>query len=172
MKPDVMVEFGGRSTGLPVDEIAIACDAAAYLEGLEFPTAKPRVMRVDRTFWEKATAVHVFCRQGELKGERLARHWYDLVRLDDAGYAAKAFANRELARQVAEHKQAFFAAKDVDYAAAVDGDLTLVPCGDLLERLKADYLAMVEGGLLAADAPPFGVLIERCQALETQANGG
>lgn len=171
MKPDVMVEFGGRSTGLPVAEIAITCDAAEFLDGLEFPTATPRIMRVDRTFWEKATAVHVFCRQGQLNSERLARHWYDLVRLDDAGYAATAIANRDLALQVAEHKQAFFAAKGIDYIAAVEGGLALVPEGDLLERLKADYLAMVEGGLLAADAPPFTVLIERCQALEALANG-
>ncbi len=73
--------------------------------------------------------------------------------------------------QVAEHKQAFFGVKDIDYVAAVEGGLTLVPEGDLMDRLKADYQAMVEGGLLAADAPPFGVLIERCQALEAQANG-
>jgi hypothetical protein len=31
MKPDVMIEFGARSTGLPVDTIAIACDAAPLL---------------------------------------------------------------------------------------------------------------------------------------------
>ncbi|HEX5262611.1 MAG TPA: nucleotidyl transferase AbiEii/AbiGii toxin family protein [Phenylobacterium sp.] len=172
MKPDVMVEFGGRSTGLPVDEIAIVCDAAAFLEGLDFPTAKPRVMRVDRTFWEKATAVHVFCRLGQLNGERLARHWYDLMRLDDAGHAATALANRELARQVAENKQAFFGVKDIDYVAAVEGGLKLVPDGELMDRLKADYQAMVVGGLLADDAPAFEVLIERCRALEAQANGG
>jgi hypothetical protein len=51
---------------------------------LAFPTAKPRVMLPKRTFWEKATAVHVFCKRG-FKGEHISRHWHDLVRLD-AGY--------------------------------------------------------------------------------------
>jgi len=73
---------------------------------------------------------------------------------------------------VAEHKQAFFGVKDIDYVAAVEGGLVLVPDGELMDRLRADYQAMVGGGLLAEDAPAFEVLIERCRALEAQANGG
>ena len=45
----------------------------------------------------EVTAVHVFCRQKRSRGERLSRHWYDLVKLDDAGYAEKALAERALA---------------------------------------------------------------------------
>ncbi len=40
--PAVMLEFGGRSTGEPSEPRAIRCDAAAYLQGVEFPTATPR----------------------------------------------------------------------------------------------------------------------------------
>ena len=48
--------------------------------------ATPQVMRAERTFWEKATAIHVFCEQGEFRGgERFARHWHDLARLKEAG---------------------------------------------------------------------------------------
>jgi hypothetical protein len=42
----------------------VVCDAAAYLKELEFPTARPRTMKAERTFWEKATAVHVFAFRG------------------------------------------------------------------------------------------------------------
>ncbi|WP_439366236.1 nucleotidyl transferase AbiEii/AbiGii toxin family protein [Bradyrhizobium sp. DASA03005] len=76
----VMLEFGARSTGEPSEVHDVVCDAAQYLETLEFPTAKPKTMKAERNFWEKATAMHVFCVQGKLKGERFARHWYDLVR--------------------------------------------------------------------------------------------
>jgi len=31
-------------------------------------------MNAERTFREKATAIHVFCKQGKLRGERFARH--------------------------------------------------------------------------------------------------
>nr|WP_245570221.1 MULTISPECIES: pyruvate kinase [Bradyrhizobium] len=52
----------------------------------------------------KATAIHVFCVQGKLKGERFARYWYDIVRLDDAKIAEAALKDRKLAEMVAEHK--------------------------------------------------------------------
>ncbi|XXG31427.1 MAG: nucleotidyl transferase AbiEii/AbiGii toxin family protein [Ferrovum myxofaciens] len=108
--PAVMLEFGARSTGEPSGPRAIRCDAATYLQGVEFPTATPQVMRAERTFWEKATAIHVFCTQGEFRGgDRFARHWHDVTRLDAAGFADAAIADKALARAVAEHKSVFFA---------------------------------------------------------------
>jgi len=69
------VEFGGRSTGEPHRVHAVSCDLALWRPELLLPQARPRVMHAERTFWEKATAVHVFCHRSRLKGERLARHW-------------------------------------------------------------------------------------------------
>src|SRR5690606_22986163 len=97
----VLLEFGARSTGEPAEKRAIVCDAASHLAELVFPTAAPRVMRVERTFWEKATAVHVFCLQGRIRGHRFARHWHDLARLDEAGHADAALLDRDLAKAVA-----------------------------------------------------------------------
>lgn len=170
MSPDILIEFGGRSTGLPAEIMSISCFAASELPDLTFPTAEPRVMRIERTFWEKATAVHVFCKADTLTAERLARHWYDLMRLDDTGYAATALADRNLARLVAAHKTAFFAVKGVDYAAAVAGDLQLVPSGALADLLRADYEAMLNNGLLNDQAPSFEHLMTRSQALQDRAN--
>ena len=82
-----MLEFGARSTGEPASPRDVVCDAGGLIEGVEFPTAHPRVMHAERTFWEKATAMHVFCLQERLRGERFARHWHYVVRLDDAGIA-------------------------------------------------------------------------------------
>jgi hypothetical protein len=48
-----MLEFGARSTGEPSIEADVTCDAAALVGGVEFPMAHPRVMRAERTFWEK-----------------------------------------------------------------------------------------------------------------------
>ena len=45
--PAVMLKFGARSTGEPSEPRAIRCDAAAYLQEVEFPTAAPQVMRAD-----------------------------------------------------------------------------------------------------------------------------
>ena len=80
VRPEVMVEFGARSTGEPHTIHPVVCDAAAHLPALVFPAANPVVMLAERTFWEKATAIHVFCRQERRRGERLSRHWHDLAR--------------------------------------------------------------------------------------------
>jgi hypothetical protein len=98
-------------------------------------------MHAERTFWEKATAIHVFCLQERLRGDRFARHWHDVVRLDEAGFAEGAFADRELANAVSRHKSMFFAEKaadrtPIDYAAAVSGGLQLVPVGDGTKALR------------------------------------
>lgn len=174
--PRVKLEFGARSTGEPFEERAITCDAAAHLQDLEFPTAKPRVMLPKRTFWEKATAVHVYCAR-EAEGDRYSRHWHDLVRLDDAGYAQAAFDDRALATEVAEFKSRFFRARDsvgnrIDYAAAVSGGLRLVPDAAALKTLEEDYKKMADDGILLGDVEPFADLIARCSDLEKRANGG
>ena len=173
--PSVMLEFGARSTGEPASTRDVVCDAASLVEGVTFPTASPRVMHAERTFWEKATAMHVFCLQERLRGERFARHWHDVVRLDDAGISVAAAADRDLARAVARHKSMFFAEKVVDgelvdYEAAVTGKLQLVPSGEARVALAADYGQMVEDGLLLEDAEPFEVLIERCADIAEQVN--
>lgn len=175
VSPAVMLEFGARSTGEPSEVHDIVCDAAQYLETLEFPTAKPKTMKAERTFWEKATAIHVFCVQGKLKGERFARHWYDLVRLDDARIAEKALQDRKLAAIVAEHKSWFFSEKDatgsvIDYHTAVGGALKLVPEGESRTVLEQDYQHMVDDGLLLVASDTFDELMRRCREIEARAN--
>jgi hypothetical protein len=63
---------------------------------------------------------------------RFARHWHDVVRLDEAGLATAAFADRDLAQAVARHKGMFFAERaadrsPIDYAAAVSGGCAWCP---------------------------------------------
>jgi hypothetical protein len=173
--PSVMLEFGARSTGEPASIRSIACDAAGFVAGLTFPTAETRVMHAERTFWEKATAIHVFCRQARLRGERFARHWHDVIRLDEAGFADKAFADRALATAVARHKTMFFEEKafdgsPIDYLEAVNGALRLVPENNGAVVLADDYARMIDDGLLLEPAETFDDLIEKCRALEARAN--
>jgi len=173
--PSVMLEFGARSTGEPASVRDVACDAAGLIEGVTFPTARPRVMHAERTFWEKATAIHVFCLQERLRGDRFARHWHDVARLDETGFASSASADRDLANAVARHKAMFFAEKasdrtPIDYAAAVNGGLQLVPAGDGLKALEEDYARMVDDGLLQEDAESFDTLMAQCADIATRAN--
>lgn len=175
VKSAVLLEFGARATGEPADFHDIACDSAAAGLDIDLPTGRARVMKAERTFWEKATAVHVFCRSGDPVGDHKARHWYDLERLDANGVAPRAIADADLAAQVATHKTAFFRERDqvgawIDYHGAVGGGLQLVPVGPHLSELEADYAAMQADGLLPEGALTFARLMARCGEIERAAN--
>ncbi len=171
----IQLEFGARATGEPHQRHHVACDIAPLIDGVTFPTAQPLVMAAERTFWEKATAAHVYCLQGRLRGERYSRHWYDLAALAKTTHFASAASDHQLARQVAEHKSMFFAEKDVDggkvdYFQATSGDLRLIPQGPSLDALEKDYAAMLEDGLLAFEQPTFETVMESCAAIQDEIN--
>lgn len=170
----VKVEFGARSTGEPASIHDVTCDAAAHLPNVHFPTASPRVMRAERTAWEKMTAIHVFCHQSEIK-DQLARHWYDVMRLDRLGHTETALNDRDVARRVAAHKSKFFIAKDlsgnpIDYYDAINGGLILVPAGHALETLKTDYAKMIDSRLFLRDPETLEEILECCADVQNRAN--
>ena len=171
--PTIKIEFGARSTGEPHEVRHIVADAS-LLPSVNFPECDAHTMRPERTFWEKATAIHVFCFQGELGGERYSRHWFDLTELDKAGIGERALNDRELANKVAAHKAMFFretaGGKVIDYRAAVSGKLHLVPEGDAREVLADDYARMLDARLLPENAPTFDQIITQCAKIERRAN--
>ena len=132
-------------------------------------------LEAERTFWEKATAAHVYCLQGRLRGERYSRHWYDLAAFAKSPLLIQAAQDRALANQVAEHKTMFFPEKDaagskIDYFKATSGALRLIPNGVSRSALTDDYQAMLEDGLLPVNQPSFDALLEACTAIEQLAN--
>ncbi len=174
--PVITLEFGGRSTGEPHQVVPVGCDMDGVLEGVTFPRASPLVMSVARTFWEKATAAHVYCAQGRIRGERYARHWHDLVAIMRSPHFPDAIENRAVARAVAIHKSHFFSEKDeagqvIDYSVAVEGGLQIVPSGAAREALETDYALMIEDEIMVGDALPFDELMTSCAELTRQANG-
>lgn len=173
--PVVTLEFGGRATGQPHQVSDVACDIAPFLPGLEFPCASPQVMGVARTFWEKATAAHVFCAQARLRGERYARHWHDLAAIARSAHWEAIAADRAVAQAVGRHKSFFFAEKDrqgvaIDYMAAVTGHLRIVPEGEARTALAQDYAAMTADGIMLGESLPFEALLSACAELQAQAN--
>ena len=153
VKPEVKVEFGARSTGEPRSEFPITCDAAEHLPDLVFPTATPACHVGRANILGKGDARPCLCKQERMRGERLSRHWHDLVRLDDHGCVGKALDDHETAVRVARHKKAFFRENDsnqakINYLQAVSGDLQLVPNGKAYRALAADYQTMLNSGML------------------------
>lgn len=173
--PTIQLEFGARATGEPHHVQPVTCDIAPAIGGIIFPTAQPLVMAAERTFWEKATAAHVYCLQGRLRGERYSRHWFDLAAIAKTAHFDAACANADLAKSVAEHKSRFFVEKDatgrrIDYFAATNGQLQIIPTGDSLTALEQDYVGMLEDGLLALHQPSFVEIINQCRLIQNLVN--
>ena len=176
VEPIVLLEFGARSTGEPTNDLTVSCDADLPRANLMLPEAQVRVMTAERTFWEKASAIHTICVGGRIHGRgHFARHWYDLMRLDKAGISDQALADRTLALKVAEHQSVFFREKDgegnwINFREAVQGSLMLVPKGEKRNIVQNDYDDMVEVGMLYSDVPSFDELMDRLSDIERRAN--
>lgn len=173
--PVVTLEFGGRATGEPHQIFPVDCDIAKHLTEVSFPSASPLVMSVARTFWEKATAAHVFCAQGRIRSERYARHWHDLAAIARSPHFTAVIADRAVSTAVARHKSLFFIEKDasgrvIDYAAAITGQLCIVPEGETRDALAKDYEAMLADEVMAGDALSFDELLRACADLEANMN--
>lgn len=171
----VTLEFGGRATGEPHQALPVACDLEGHVEGVSFPTARPVVMSVARTFWEKATAAHVYCAQGRIRGERYARHWHDLAAIARSRFCDEIIADHAVAAAVADHKAFFFLEKDadgnlIDYRSAVTGNLRIVPQGAARDALQEDYAAMIEDGMMLDESLAFGPLMQACSDIQQRLN--
>lgn len=173
--PVVTLEFGGRATGKPHQGLPVTCDMDGHVPNVSFPTASPVVLGVARTFWEKATAAHVYCAQGRIRSERYARHWHDLAALGRSQYFAGVVTDRAVAASVARHKSFFFVEKDsagrvIDYLPAVTGRLNIVPAGEARSALAEDYASMLADQVMLGDALSFGQLMQACSEVEARAN--
>ena len=173
--PQIRLEFGARATGEPREPAFVDCDSARFFPDISFPEANPSVMKMERTFWEKVTAAHVFCRQTRLKGERFSRHWHDIAKLARSPRMKASFPAREYGAMVVAHKSMFFAEKDlsgapIDYGECLCGRLKLVPGETAYELLAEDYAKMAEDGILLQSPPVFRVLMEECAGIEKQLN--
>ncbi|MDE2912010.1 MAG: nucleotidyl transferase AbiEii/AbiGii toxin family protein [Paracoccaceae bacterium] len=168
----VLLEFGGRNVIDPNEQHEIVPDIAAMTQDLDFPTATVTVLSPTRTFWEKATHIHVECHRRRLadRPDRLSRHWFDLACLAAHDVGRAALSDRALLQDVVRHKKVFFHAGNANYDQCLNGHLRLVPDDDQIHALQSDYDAMRHARIVGDNAPGFDALIERIRILEAEAN--
>jgi hypothetical protein len=169
----VLLEFGGRNVILPNEERHLRPYIAAELPDLHFPEATVRVLSPSRTFWEKATLIHVACNRAnpKLDADRQSRHWHDLAILADHEIGKTALPDRQLLADVAKHKSVFFRASYANYEACVSGGLRLIPDGALRDALHLDYDKMIADGMFESEPLSFDSIITRLDKLEKEING-
>ena len=72
----------------------------------------------------------------------MARHYYDLYRMIQAGLGDQAYENIDLFQRIVEHRQVFFRYTWHDYSTMAYGQLRLLPVEAELPTWKSDYESM------------------------------
>lgn len=173
LRPEVRLEIGPLAAWLPYERRRVTCYAAE-----QFPTVfkqrdfEVRVIRAERTFWEKATILHHEAHRpaGNLQPARYSRHYYDLARMAASPVRAAALADFDLLAEVVAFKQRFYPRGWARYELAVPGSLSLVPHGEVLGTVEADYRAMQ--GMIFGLVPAFQDILSALTGLESEINRG
>lgn len=169
--PAVRMEFGARSDHWPAIEATVTSYAAE-----DFPNVfkeagcQVHVLAAERTFWEKATVLHMWHHAPADKKfrDRQSRHYYDVVRLYEHDLGRAAIKDTELLLKVARHKEVFFPAAWARYTEAKPGTLRIVPPDARLPELEQDYRKMQE--MIFGEPPAFEQLIEVLREIERSIN--
>ena len=171
LKPPVHFEFGARGVQLPAEQIDIAPYLhQAFPDLLADSLVGVKVLGVERTFWEKATILHMLFHQDATKplGDRMSRHYYDMAQLIGHEAKKRALGKLDLLTEVAHHKSVFFKSAWANYDDAKPGSLRLVPNANLAAALRKDYAGMRE--MIIGDAPKFDETLTTIKAFETEIN--
>jgi len=172
LQSSVLIEFGGRNVIDPNQQHQVSPYIAEIVSDLELPVAEVVVLSPERTFWEKATLIHVACNKDTFESgiNRLSRHWYDLVMLSRHTCGQQAIENRMLLTDVIKHKELFFNAAYANYGNCLSGGMRLLPNTELLAALRSDFEKMLDAGMLYEKPPSFDELIAELEMLENAIN--
>jgi len=171
LQDKVKLEFGARSDHLPAQTRLIKAYAAQeFPDQIRDAEVSVKTLAVERTFWEKATILHMLYYQSEDKdlGKFMSRHFYDLAELARQDVRVTALADIELLNDVALHKSRFFPAAWARYDLAGAKTLKLTPNDNLREKLRADYRNMRE--MIFGQVPEFDDIMDIIAALEAEIN--
>lgn len=171
----IKIEMGARSDTDPSEIIEVSpYISEVFPDLLTKDKIAVRAVMPKRTFWEKAMLLHEETfRPANVKRrkEYIARHYYDLYRLIEAGVAREAMADEDLFFSVADHRKVFFRHSWLDYTTLYKGRLRLVPTEDQMANWRLDYRNMQQE-MFFGEAPDFDIVIEKVRRFQDDFNQG
>lgn len=174
LRPFIRLEMGARGEHWPSLDAEVRSYAAeVFPEQFKSPSCAVKVVTAERTFWEKATILHMWYHADSERHlrDRQSRHYYDVVKLYQSGIGSKALADMELLKDVARHKSIFFARAWARFDEAVPGTLRLVPPDWRILELEKDYARMREE-MIFGDAPSLDEILAALTDIEQRVNKG
>lgn len=168
---EVRLEIGPLASWLPHEDRSINCYAAeTFPEVFEQRECSVKVIKAERTFWEKATILHHEAHRPEENAQppRYSRHYYDLVKMAQSPVKEQALADLNSLASVVEFKQRFYPRGWARYDLAQPGTLVLIPKDHALNSVRCDYKAMEN--MIFGVVPDFEEILEVLQALQEEIN--
>lgn len=170
----VLIEFGARNSTEPSEEHAIEAilKKCSKANDLVLPSTQITTLSPIRTFWEKATLIHVECHRKRLRSnpDRLSRHWYDLAMLADTWVGEKALEQLDILTDVITHKKAFYHASYANYDDCLSGIFRLLPDKEDIHNLANDFENMRDSGMFSIEPMEFDHLAASIKSLEKNIN--
>lgn len=167
LRPEIKVELVAKADPWPSKPMPIS----AYVHQ-RFPDAigdglfDVNTMQAERTMLEKALLLHeVLIQRPEGPKPRLARHFYDLYKLHDAGFGEKSMSDRTLYPEIIEHRRTFYRYGSVDYDALLNEGFSIIPQGDARKEWEKDYVNM-QRDMFYGDVPAFDTVMEELAVFE------
>lgn len=169
---NVLLEFGGRNITEPNEKHLIKPYISEHITKLTFPQPIVTVLSPARTFWEKATLIHVECNRQDFKSNahRLSRHWYDLALLSEHHILEDAINDLDLLLDVLKYKKAFYNSSYAYYDECLKGNFKLIPANNILKELENDFNHMLSSGMFYGKQPNFIEVITLVDKLEKNIN--
>jgi len=167
----VKIELGARSDHFPIERATVMPYLAeAIPHSLSEARVHVRVLTAARTFWEKATILHMLHHQPEDRkiAPRMSRHYYDVFQLSQGDIWEQALDAMDLLERVAVFKGIFFKAAWAKYDQARPGTLRLVPGEQIIGELARDYKAMQP--MFFREPPQLEQILARLPELENRIN--
>jgi len=171
LRPEVRLEIGPLASWLPHEERTIRSYAAeAFPRVFERTECPVRVIKAERTFWEKVTILHqeAYRPASAPQPPRYSRHYYDVAKMAESPVKYAALADKDLLADVVEFKERFYPRGWARYDLARPGSFRLVPEGHVLAAVRDDYRAMVN--MIFGVIPEFDDMMTTLTTLQAEIN--
>lgn len=117
IRPAVKIEIGARSEHWPVSNKIITSYLKQSLsDKIHEDPIEVKVLNIERTFWEKATILHMYAHYPTEKAVplRQSRHYYDFCCLIESSYSVESEKLTDLLERVAHHKSIYFRGSSIN----------------------------------------------------------
>lgn len=171
IRPRVILELGTHAEPVPNENYNVKPFAAEYFPKLFIePACSVATVVAKRTFWEKATILHVEYHRPKSKPIplRYSRHYADVAVMSRAQVVDDALADLELLKSVTNHKDLFYHSAWAKYDQACPGSFHLIPRDERLPVISRDYQEM--SAMFFNEPPGFESILEQLLELEKRIN--